>query len=61
MRLNEAKMLYLNIVISRMKNDCRQYHFFPQEFEIDPDLIKEQKAEVETKVSAYLIIIVSLQ
>ena len=27
-----------------------------QEFEIDPDLITEQKAEVENKVEMYLII-----
>ena len=32
-----------------------------QEFEIDPDLIKEQKAEVETKVRVYLIVFMSLQ
>ena len=31
-----------------------------QEFEIDPDLITEQKAEVENKVETYLIIFIFL-
>lgn len=31
-----------------------------QEFEIDPDLITEQKAEVENKVETYLIIFILL-
>ena len=31
-----------------------------QEFEIDPDLITEQKAEVENKVAIYLIIFILL-
>ena len=31
-----------------------------QEFEIDPDLITEQKAEVENKVEMYLIIFILL-
>lgn len=31
-----------------------EFHFFCfQEFEIDPGLIKEQKAEADTKVSAH--------
>lgn len=31
-----------------------------QEFEIDPDLITEQKAEVENKVETYLFIFILL-
>jgi len=60
-RLKETKVLFLILVISRMKNDRRKIPFYFQEFEIDPDLIKEQKAEVESKVSTYLIIFLFLQ